>query len=255
VDPDKDNFALKPDSPGAKIGFQPIDLSKTGRLPAPGVKHSVLIKDVPFAYPPPPPPPPPMPIAENFEDVPIGEKPPGAMVFEGSKDAVARVTDETAVSGKRSLKFTDGPGQPNPWDPHVFYEPRFKEGVMVGSFNLRLEQGALFYHEWRTEGHPYHAGPSLNIDGAGNVTARGKKLCQIPLGKWVKFEITAGLGKDANGKWALAITLPDAKEPQRFADLPGDPQFKALFWYGFCSMAKENTVFYVDDIKLAPKKP
>ena len=30
VDPEHDNFSLKPDSPALKVGFKPIDLSKVG---------------------------------------------------------------------------------------------------------------------------------------------------------------------------------------------------------------------------------
>ncbi|MCY3018297.1 MAG: right-handed parallel beta-helix repeat-containing protein [Planctomycetota bacterium] len=256
VDPEHGNFALKPGSPAEKIGFQPIDTSNVGRLPVAGVTQTV-VKELPRAFPPPPPPPPPAPIAEDFEEVPVGEKPPGAVVSEdsGVKEAVLRVTDETAASGKHSLKFTDAPGQKFPWDPHMWYEPRFKEGVMVGTFALRVEQGAVFFHEWRTQGHPYQAGPSLRVEGDGTLTAAGKKVATLPLGKWVRFEITAGLGKDAKGKWDLAVTLPDTPEPQKFTDLPCSPQFKSLFWLGFVAHATEKAVFYVDDITLAPKKP
>ena len=254
ADPEHGDFSLKPGSPADKIGFQPIDVSQIGRLPVAGMQQTA-IRDVPRAYPPPPPPPPPQPIMEDFEDVPVGEKPPGAVVSEdtGVMEAVVRVTDETAASGKRCLKFSDAPGQKHPWDPHIWYEPRFKEGLLEGRFALRLEQGAIFSHEWRTAGNPYHTGPSLRVDGEGNLTAGGKKLLQIPLGKWVKFEIVAGLGTEAKAKWDLAVTLPDAKDPQRFAGLPCSPDFKSLFWYGFVSDAIAKTVFYVDDIQLRPR--
>jgi len=257
ADPEKGDFTLKPGSPAEKIGFQPIDVSKVGRLPVAGMKQTPIRKDVPFAYPPPPPPPPPAPIAEDFEEVPVGEKPPGAVVSEdaGVKEAVIRVTDETAASGKRSLKFTDAPGQKFPWDPHMWYEPRFKEGVMAGKFALRMEKGAVFFHEWRTQGHPYQAGPSLRVEGDGTLTAAGKKVATLPPGKWARFEITAGLGKDAKGTWDLAVTLPDTPEPIKLADLPCSPQFKSLFWLGFVAHGNEKTVFYVDDIELKPKGP
>ncbi len=42
VDPKKDDFRLKPDSPALKLGFQPFDPSKAGRLTPP-----VLTKDLP----------------------------------------------------------------------------------------------------------------------------------------------------------------------------------------------------------------
>ena len=49
---------------------------------------------------------------------------PGA---ETSEDRQARrstrpgVTDEQAAGGRRSLKFSDGPGQQQPFTPHVYY--------------------------------------------------------------------------------------------------------------------------------------
>lgn len=42
VDPKKDDFRLKPDSPALKLGFQPFDASKAGRL-----TPAVLTKDLP----------------------------------------------------------------------------------------------------------------------------------------------------------------------------------------------------------------
>src|SRR5205085_1839676 len=136
--------------------------------------------------------------------------------------------------GKRSLKFTDAAGQKYSFMPYFYYEPHFAEGVLVGSFNLRMEAGAIFFHEWRTPGEPYHAGPSLRIEADGTLKAGGKNLLKIPQGKWVKVEITAGVGKAATAEWELAVTLPDAKEPQRFGSLPGS-KLKSLGWYGFVS--------------------
>ncbi len=254
TNPEKNDFSRKAGSPAEKIGFRPIDLSKTGRLSAPGVKLTPIVTDVPLAFPPPPPPPPPSPIAESFEELPVGEKPVGCQVHEENADAVIRGSEENPASGKRCLKFTDGPGQKFAYNPHMYWEPRFKEGVMVGSFSVKLEPGAILFHEWRTAGNRYQAGPSLYVNADGQMNTQGKKLLKLPHSQWIKFEITASLGKDANAKWTLAVTLPDAKEPQRFTDLTCSKDFTSLFWYGFVSNAKEKVVFYLDDVKLEPKK-
>jgi hypothetical protein len=275
-DPEKGDFTLKPGSPAEKIGFKPIDISTAGRLrvvpasvpagrdagttPAGTEAGATLtltpIKtDVASAYPPPPPPPPPTPISDGFEDTAVGQKPVGCVVSEDPvvKEANIRVTEETAASGKRSLKFTDAPGQKVPWDPHLWYEPGFKEGVLEGTFCLRLEPGAVLSHEWRTRDNPYQTGPSLQVAGDGSLNAGGKTLMKIPLSTWVKFEIVAGVGKDAKAKWDLAVTLPGEKEPKRFTDLPCSPKFKSLYWLGFVSNANDKSVFYIDDVGLKPR--
>ncbi len=216
------DFSFQAGSPYEKIGFQPIDVSTVGPQGPERERLLAIFKNVPpRAYPPPPGPQPPEPINENFENNAVGSKPLYATVSE-EKDvpaATIRVTDEQACSGKHSLKFTDAPGQKNRFDPHLYYTPGFKQGVLNGAFAVRLEKGAVLYHEWRTADNPYHSGPSLRIDGEGNLQVGGKILLKLPLSQWVKFAITCGVGNQATGKWDLSVTLPEQKEPQAFKDL------------------------------------
>src|SRR5262249_15831225 len=137
--------------------------------------------------------------------------------------------------------------------PYCYYEPFFKEGVLVGSFNLRMEPGAVFFHEWRTPGEPYHIGPSLRVEADGSLKVGGKDLLKLPQSKWVKFEITAGFGKTGKGRWDLSVTEADAKEPRRFETLQCSKKFKLLGWYGFVSDANGPSVFYIDDVTLKPR--
>ena len=60
------------------------------------------------------------------------------------REATIRVTEEAAATGKHSLKFSDAPGQKVSYNPHLWYEPRYLEGVMEGCFALRVEPGAVF---------------------------------------------------------------------------------------------------------------
>ncbi|MGB9623664.1 MAG: hypothetical protein ACPMAQ_02275, partial [Phycisphaerae bacterium] len=65
----------------------------------------------------------------------------------------------------------------------------------------------------------------------------------------------AGLGEPSSGKWSLAVTLPGGR-PQRFTDLPnGSKEFRRLMWLGFVSNAREKTVYYLDNIRLANEAP
>jgi hypothetical protein len=113
-----------------------------------------------------------------------------------------------------------------------------------------MEPGARFFHEWRTAGHPYKVGPSLRIGADSMLRAGGTELVPIPQGMWVHFEITCGLGDDADGTYDLAVQLPGDEEPQRWSDLECDPEFTALRWFGFVAEGVEAGVFYLDNLRL-----
>jgi len=78
----------------------------------------------------------------------------------------------------------------------------------------------------------------------------GKVLLELPVGKWVHFEISAGLGKKANGIWDMSITLPRQKRRQFKGLKNGRGKFEKLTWVGFTSNATKKTVFYLDNFKL-----
>ncbi len=245
VDPEKGDFRLKPGSPALKIGFVPFDLSGVGRLTPP----SEPLTPAPRAFPPKPIPQPKA-IDEDFEELAVGDKAPDVTAYEEG-EATIRVTDETAASGKHSLKFIDLPGQKVNWDPHMFYSPNFAQGMVEGSFDLRLEANIQFVHEWRTyPGGQYLVGPSLWIYPDGSVKSFGKDLFKVPFGVWVHFDIVCGVGDQATAKWNLTATWPGQPEPLRLRGLPCDPAFKRLDWYGFTANGVEKATFYLDNIKL-----
>ncbi|MBC7288362.1 MAG: right-handed parallel beta-helix repeat-containing protein [Armatimonadetes bacterium] len=250
VDPEKGDFRLKTDSPAFRIGFEPIDISTAGRQTE--SRFGAVPPEVPRAYPPPPPPPP---LADDFEDTPVGEKPQLAQVYEDDDVHVIRVTDETAASGKHCLKFIDGTAVPGrEYNPHMFYQPGFKSGVLEGRFSIRLEPGAFAYHEWRhyPPGKNYVVGPALWFHPDGWLVANGKRLFQFPYGEWMHFRIVCGVGPDNTGTYELWVTLPGRAEPLHYDGLPCDRHFRSLDWYGFTANGNQDAVFYVDDIKLAP---
>jgi hypothetical protein len=247
VDPEKGDFRLKPDSPARQIGFRPIDLGRTGK---PGY---VPGKNPPRAFPPPPPPRPQEPVAEDFEDVPVGERAPDAATVEEPAGGSARVGEheESPAQGTRSLKFADAPGQQHRYNPHVFYQPTFANGILTGRFDLRIERNAVFSHEWRDAAGPYRTGPSLRVDGAGVLWAGPRRLMELPHDRWVRFEITCRLGEAATGVYDLTVRLPGRVPPRRFPGLPcADRGFRALRWYGFVAEGTEAAAFFVDNIAL-----
>ncbi len=242
----KYDFRLKPDSPALKLGFQPIDVSGAGRTKAPAYK-SIMARAFPVYEAPPA-----LPVEQNFENASVGSKAPDASTHEDSAQATARVSNETAATGKHSLKFTDAPGGKARYNPHVFWQPHFKSGLATSSFYLRPELGAQISHEWRDSNGPYHTGPSIYIEADGTLRVGGQKFAQLPHGAWTKFDISCQLGEAANGQWNLTVTLPNqAPISGKFAC---DKDFRALDWLGFVSNADDHAVFYLDDLKVLPGK-
>jgi hypothetical protein len=105
------------------------------------------------------------------------------------------------------------------------------------------------YVEWRDNHSPYRVGPSFWVTG-GKLRIAGKPVLDIPAGKWVRFQTTAGLGSQSTGTWDLVVTLP-GQPPKRFEKLKnGSSDWKTLTWLGVSSSANAKTVFYLDNLKL-----
>ena len=252
VNAEKFDFRLRPDSPASLIGFKPFDYTKAGVYgDAKWVDLAKGLPQKPVEFAPPPPPPPPLVVKDDFETTPVGGRPSDAQVnVEGKGDDIA-VTDETSAGGKHSLKITDAPGLQNIFDPHFFYTPNYTDGMARCSFDERVEEGVIMYHEWRDNSNPYKVGPSFWVQD-GKLTVGGKPLLNIPTGEWVHFAVTAGLGAKSTATWDLTVTLPN-QQPQKFAALPCDPNWKTLTWLGFSSMADAKTVYYLDNIQIENK--
>ncbi len=247
VAPDRNDFRLKPGSAASTVGFLPFDMLQAGRIGRGSRKPDPVWTD--RAYPAPPKPTPTR-VKTGFEEQTVGDRAADATTVEETEEATARVTDETAASGKHSLKFVDRPGQKAEYNPHVWWTPNLGKGVVIATFALRVEPGTHMYHEWRGPGGPAFAGPSLHVDRNGALTARGTKLLDLPHGQWVRFEIKCRVGEDAAGAFDLAIRLPGRAAPLRFMGLPCDPGFSMLTWFGFVANSTGPGVFYLDDIEV-----
>jgi hypothetical protein len=163
------------------------------------------------------------------------------------------VSDERAASGRRSIKVTDTKDVQPSWEPHFYYEPHLREGVVRQSFDVWFDRNAQFFTEWRDAGeYPRNVGPSVRFDGSGEVSVAGKTLARVPLETWVHVEIEAALGKDAPRTFRVTLHAVGA-ERQTFADLPlSGADFRELCWRGFSSTATADTAFYLDNVKFTP---
>jgi hypothetical protein len=198
--------------------------------------------------------PPPEPVREDFAAVPVGAVLPGATTVEETPlPFTARVSDEHAASGTRSLKFVDGPGQKHAFNPHAYYRRTFTSGAMVGRFALRASTESEFYYQWRKyEGGRFVRGPSVRVNPGGRLVHGERQLMTIPIDAWVRIQVAAELGEGLGQTFELRVTLPDGTA-RVFSDLPSEPGFDRLDWVGFVSVANHACVTYVDEILVAPR--
>ncbi|HUT32403.1 MAG TPA: right-handed parallel beta-helix repeat-containing protein [Planctomycetota bacterium] len=250
VDVERGDFRLKPDSPALKTGFKPFDYTEAGVYGDPAwVKLATSVEYPKVEFAPPPPPPPPMTFREDFETVRVGAPPPLAKCFTERKGDALVVTEEAAAGGKRSLKVLDAPGLQHAYNPHFFYVPHHREGVTKFAFDLRIEAATVMFTEWRDDANPYNVGPTMSVSG-GKLHVKDQPPLELPVGQWVHFEMTAGLGPQGTGTWDLTVTLP-GQPPKAFTGLAhGKPGWKKLDWLGFSSTANEKTAFCLDNIEL-----
>ena len=238
------DFHLRPNSPALKIGFKPFDYTQAGVYG----DAAWIAKAKNVTYPPLEiaPEPSPMPINYTFERDTVGKPPRGVEVHIDGKGDSILVTDATAASGRRSVKFTDAPGLNDIWKPHLCQSMNYSEGRVQSTFDLRLENGANVSFEWRDWSQSkYETGPHFSI--RNSQLHVGNQVLDLPQSQWAHFQINAGLGPQDTGKWTLSVTVP-GKSPRNFDGLPmGSAKFKKLTWIGFSSNADAATMFYLDN--------
>jgi hypothetical protein len=253
VDVASGDFRLQPGSPALALGFKPFDWSRAGVYG----DAAWIAKANDVTYPQLELPPDLPPVAANltFERDEPGRPPRGfdislRGVGNSPHGASVLVTEETAATGKRSVKITDAPGLRAAWMPLVVYPTRYAEGVVSNAFDLRVEKASMVDYGWRdySEGG-YKTGPRFDIRETRLRLVDGTTM-ELPENQWVRFEIESGVGPDSTGTWSLTVTVP-GQSPRVFRDLAyANPGFKTLTWVGFMSNANTATSYYLDNFTL-----
>ncbi|NUQ61192.1 MAG: right-handed parallel beta-helix repeat-containing protein [Pirellulales bacterium] len=252
VDVAGDDFRLKPESPALKLGFKPIDLSKTGLygdkswVELPKRYRNRPLNEVPAPVEPP------YVVNFDFEADEPGAEPLDVKIVRGGEQASLVVSKDTAATGSRSLKFVDAPGLEHGFAPHLYCNPSYATGKVQLSWDMMnsKEAPASFYIEARQwDDGPYRVGPTVSVAPDGRVVAGKQDVGAIPLGQWVHVEIGIELGKGKPKTYRFTLSAPDRKPV--VAEIPyASEAFERITWFGISSTSDAATVFYVDNLKL-----
>ncbi|NQT13468.1 MAG: right-handed parallel beta-helix repeat-containing protein [Planctomycetes bacterium] len=251
VDPVKRDYRLKPESPAFELGFEAIDLSSVGNYASPDRRtwprpEERVVRDA-ADYRPADVFDKPQTALRTYEDYALGESERNAQAGDRGAGSAA-VTDETAASGKHSLKFTDAAGIGPAFFPYITYPLVQESGTLKMAFDLRWEKDTRIGLDWRDDPHHYNMGPNLNVTADGMLLANGKRMLGLPAGQWVHVEIVCRLGSAATGKYDLTLVLPNA-DPQVHAGIACSPKFETLNCVVFMATGDAPGVFYLDNLE------
>ena len=267
----KGDFRFRWRSPAVKAGFRPFDYKKAGVYGARAWCKRAAIRTYPevqFA---------PEParyvvlrVDEDFDGLPLTSGFPNVSTHVEKKGDRIAVAAETAFSGKQSLKVQDAAGLAYAYNPHFTFGCAFTNAMVENRFAVRMTAGAEFFTEWRDYpdggGNEYKVGPCL-VFGGGKVRARtrvanadgalrgGERLiAEIASDTWVQVSVSAVVGPRASGMWSVRVAR--AGQPDVVvSDLPfASDSFRSMEWLGFCSTAKANVAYYLDDFAFGEKK-
>jgi hypothetical protein len=252
--PEEDDFRLRDGSPALALGFVPFDVSAAGLTGDPTWVAKAQTVTRPRTPLPAKVEPPPLALRDDYEETPVGRLPMQLVTHGTERGASILVSDLRAAAGKHSLRFLDADGLAETWNPHCFVFPSLATGTVVGEFDLWLGPGAVFSHEWRTNGSPFVPGPSFEVDAEGSLRASGRELLRLPREQWVHLLVRTNLQAETRGTWTLAVTLPGSATPESF-DLTCSAGFTACHWVVYVSNATEVSEFFLDNLRLEQEAP
>lgn len=257
VDPEKDDFRLRPESPALAMGFRPIDPALAGLygdsswtgLPRRYADRVCREYARPVD--------PPMRVYFDFESDAVGSVPSEGAIVAGENGASVLIANDHASGGRQSLKFTDAPDQKNTWTPHLYYKTAYTQGVVRLTWEMRNapEAPATFSMDLRQydTGAAYRTGPAVAVAADGTVRASGQEIGKLPVGVWAHVSVEMILGPTAPARYQLTFTIPGQVPIVR--ELPYvDPAFRRIDWLGFSSLSTQAAVYHIDNLMLGTEE-
>jgi hypothetical protein len=258
------DFRLKRVSPAVHSGFKPCDADQAGvygprawrRRAAAARYPEVAFAPVPERYVV-------RRLKQAFDGLPLKAPFPDVTTHVEKKGDGIFVTDEAARSGRHALKVQDRDGLTYAYNPHFTFACAFTNGAVENTFAVRLQEGAEFFCEWRDYpeggGNGYATGPCLVFAG-GQVVARTRVrsadgafrgservVAELPAGAWARVTVRARVGTEEDGTWSVQVERDGAALSQAAGLAFCSDRFRAVEWLGFCSTAKRDVAYYLDD--------
>ena len=200
---------------------------------------------------------PPRPLREDFMGTRVGDPPGGARVFEAVEAGqTVRVSDEQAVSGGRSLEFRDGPPPAGHQSflPYVHWDLKSIPSRVRFGFSIRLDEATDFYGQLR-QNRPFAQGPTVRILPGGRlVDVRERELATLPLGQWIRCELSAASGIPGAERFDLRIVLADGTE-RIFPGLESGGGYQRAERIVLVAQGVQQATFYVDDLLFEAHPP
>jgi len=238
---------LQDDSPALAMGFVPFDFSKAGVYG--DEKWIQRAKDFVTPVHPTVAPIAPFRLVDGFESPRFSPVLNGTASDEGKN--LIRLTKERPARGENCLEIVYAPGLQQGYNPHLFYNPNFRQGTAQVAFSLRMQENAEVDIELRDGSNPYKVGPRLRVT-KGKLQIDGTEPLTIPVDVWIRYEIVSNLGGQSTGDWTLRLTLPDGTKKE-FKQLPfRHTDWRALNWIGFTNLVRstDKTTYFLDDIEI-----
>lgn len=175
-------------------------------------------------------------LADDFE---TDSGPLGSLKVDG-----VAITDETAATGRRSLRFTDGPNYAKPFYPYI--NPALPAVPLTGQVRvllaLKLDEAATVVVECRDR---EKSGPLVRFDGGGKVIVDGQQRASFPPGSWFTLELRLSLEEH----WYEGAIIIPGQEPQPLGRLPyRTSEFRRPDRLYLVGEGTVKSVFYVDDV-------